>query len=104
MMTKQEFDLLFPNEKCLVRASNTEEWLAVHDWAVKEYDLNPSGSRNNHDYMRFPYVFVQTATYAVDATNSRGRGEIISFAEWQEIVSEKDENVKLCSADLADIL
>lgn len=104
MMTKQEFDLLFPNEKCLVRASNTEEWLAVHDWAVKEYDLNPSGRRNNHDYMRFPYVFVQTATYAVDATNSRGRGPIILFTEWQEIVSETDENVNLCSANLSDVL
>ena len=104
MMTKQEFDLLFPNGQCLVVASSMEEWLAVHDWAVKEYDLSPSGSRNNHDYMMYPYVFVQTASHAVDATNSRGRGEIISFAEWQEIVSDADEDTELCAVNLSDIL
>ena len=75
MMTKQEFDLLFPSGKCLVRASNTEEWLAVHDWAVKEYDLNPSGSRNSHDYVEYPYVFVQSGSYTLDATYSLSRGQ-----------------------------
>lgn len=104
MMTKQEFDLLFPAGKCLVVASNTEEWLEVHDYAVKEYDLKPSGSRNNHDYMRYPYVFVQIAADMVDATNSRSRGEIISFAQWREIISEADESTDLCAANLADIL
>ena len=104
MMTKQEFDLLFPSGKCLVRASNTEEWLAVHDWAVKEYDLNPSCSRNSHDYVEYPYVFVQSGSYALDATFSLSRGPIISFAEWQEIVSDADGDTELCAANLSDIL
>lgn len=104
MMTKQEFDLLFPKGKCLVRAFNTEEWLAVHDWAVTEYNLKPSASRNHHDYMAYPYVFVQSGLHYVDATFDSSRGPIILFAEWQEIVSETDENVKLCSANLSDVL
>lgn len=104
MMTKQEFDLLFPSGKCLVRASNTEEWLAVHDWAVKEYNLGPSASRNNHDYVEYPYVFVQSGSYTLDATYSLSRGPIILFAEWQEIVSDADGDTKLCAVNLSDIL
>lgn len=104
MMTKQEFDVLFPAEQCLVVASNMDEWLEVHDWAVKEYDLKPSGRRNRHDSMAYPYVFVQRGSHSVDATFDSSRGPIILFTEWQEIVSETDENVKLCSANLSDIL
>nr|DAJ59228.1 MAG TPA: hypothetical protein [Caudoviricetes sp.] len=104
MMTKQEFDLLFPKGKCVVAASNMDEYLEVHDYAVEKYGVEPSSSRNRHDCRSYPYVFVQPASYMVDATYAQNRGPIILFTEWQEIVSETDENVKLCSANLSDVL
>lgn len=104
MMTKQEFDLLFPIGKCLVATSNMDEYLKAHDYAVKEYAAIPSSSRDQHDCQMYPYVFVRPDTYMVDATYDSSRGPIIPFVEWEEIVSETDANVKLCSANLADIL
>lgn len=104
MMTKQEFDLLFPKGKCLVAASNMDEYLKAHDYAVEEYAAIPSSSRDCHDCQIYPYVFVRSDTHMVDATCDSSRGPIIPFVEWEKIISETDENVKLCSANLSDIL
>lgn len=104
MMTKQEFDLLFPIGKCLVAASNMNEYLKAHDYAVEEYAAIPSNSRDWHDCQGYPYVFVRPDTHMVDATFDSSRGPIIPFVEWEEIVSDADGGTELCAANLSDIL
>lgn len=99
MMTKEEFDELFPLGECCIRADTREQWFAINEYALQRFHLNKSNAYHSHDCATYPFVFCNNRI--VDAGEKEWGRMVISFAEFSEIIrkEEDEEGLPLVTLD-----